>query len=95
MTRRFFPRRVALLQVTRATWDQSTHHRLDRLQIVSVGSLRDQSTTQFHRWRSTNKLIRAFSRVVVAGQVDTRMLIGEIFRGHSRGGPPYLNARAP
>ena len=36
---------------------QSTHHRLDRLQIVSVGSLRDQSTTQFHRWRSTNKLI--------------------------------------
>ena len=27
---------------------QSTHHRLDRLQIVSVGSLRDQSTTQFH-----------------------------------------------
>ena len=27
---------------------QSTRHRLDRLQIVSVGSLRDQSTTQFH-----------------------------------------------
>ena len=26
---------------------QTTRHRLDRLQIVSVGSLRDQSTTQF------------------------------------------------
>ena len=36
---------------------QSTHHRLDRLQIVSVGSLRDQSTMQFHPWRSTNKPI--------------------------------------
>ena len=36
---------------------QSTHRRLDRLQIVSVGSLRDQSTTQFHRWRSTNKIL--------------------------------------
>ena len=32
---------------------QSTHHRLDRLQIVSVGSLRDPSTTLLHRWRST------------------------------------------
>ena len=31
---------------------QRTHRRLDRLQIVSVGRLRDQSTTQFHRWRT-------------------------------------------
>ena len=31
--------------------------RLDRLHIVSVGSLRDQSTTQFHRKRSKNKPI--------------------------------------
>ena len=36
---------------------QSTHHRLDRLQIVSVGSLRDQSTTQILRWSRTDKLI--------------------------------------
>ena len=31
---------------------QRTHRRLDRLQIVSVGRLPDQSTTQFHRWRT-------------------------------------------
>ena len=36
---------------------QFIHHRLDRLQIVSVGSLRHQSTTQFHRWRSINKIL--------------------------------------
>ena len=66
---------------------QSTHHRLDRLQIVSVGSLRDQSTTQFHRWRSTNKILSC--------EVITRMLLGRIFRGHTCGGPPYLDMRAP
>ena len=54
---------------------QSTHHRLDRLQIVSVGSLRDQSTTQFHRWRSKNKILSC--------EVFTRMLLGRIIRGHS------------
>ena len=31
---------------------QRTHRRLDRLQIVSVDRLRDQPTTQFHRWRT-------------------------------------------
>ena len=56
---------------------QSTHHRLDRLQIVSVGSLRDQSTTQFHRWRSKNKILSC--------EVITRMLLGRIIRGHSCG----------
>ena len=60
---------------------------LDRLQIVSVGSLRDQSTTQFHRWRSTNKILSC--------EVITRMLLGRIFRGHTCGGPPYLDMRAP
>ena len=30
---------------------------LDRLQIVSVGSLRDQSTTQILRWSRTDELI--------------------------------------
>ena len=63
---------------------QSTHHRLDRLQIVSVGSLRDQSTTQFHRWRS-----------IVACEVITRMLLGRILRGHTSEGPPYLYVRVP
>ena len=65
---------------------QSTHHRLDRLQIVSVGSLRDQSTTQFHRWRSTNKIL--------AREVITRMLLRRI-RGQTCQGPPYLDMRAP
>ena len=33
---------------------QCTHPKVDRLQIVSVGSLRDRSTTTlFHRWRSS------------------------------------------
>ena len=66
---------------------QSIHRRLDRLQMVSVGSLRDQSTTQFHRWRSTNKILSC--------EVITRMLLGRIFRGHTCGGPPYLDMRAP
>ena len=61
---------------------QSTHHRLDRLQIVSVGSLRDQSTTQFHRWRSKNKILSC--------EVITRMLLGRIIRGHSCGGHHVL-----
>ena len=61
---------------------QSTHHRLDRLQIVSVGSLRDQSTTQFHRWRSKNKILSC--------EVFTRMLLGRIIRGHSCGGHHIL-----
>ena len=66
---------------------QSTHRRLDRLQIVSVGSLRDQSTTQFHRWRSTNKILSC--------EVITRVLLGRIFRGQTFGGPPYLDMRVP
>ena len=66
---------------------QSTHYRLDRLQIVSVASLRDQSTPQFHRWRSANKILSC--------EVITRMLLGRIFRGHTYGGPPYLDMRAP
>ena len=61
---------------------QSTHHRLDRLQIVSAGSLRDQSTTQFHRWRSKNKILSC--------EVFTRMLLGRIIRGHSCGGHHIL-----
>ena len=61
---------------------QSAHHRLDRLQIVSVGSLRDQSTTQFHRWRSKNKILSC--------EVFTRMLLGRIIRGHSCGGHHIL-----
>ena len=61
---------------------QSTHHRLDRLQIVSVGNLRDQSTTQFHRWRSKNKILSC--------EVFTRMLLGRIIRGHSCGGHHIL-----
>ena len=61
---------------------QSTHHSLDRLQIVSAGSLRDQSTTQFHRWRSKNKILSC--------EVFTRMLLGRIIRGHSCGGPHVL-----
>ena len=61
---------------------QFTHHRLDRLQIVSVGSLRDQSTTQFHRWRSKNKILSC--------EVITRMLLGRIIRGHSCGGHHVL-----
>ena len=61
---------------------QSTHHRLDRLQIVSVGSLRDQSTTQFHRWRSKNNILSC--------EGITRMLLGRIIRGHSRGGHHVL-----
>ena len=73
---------------------QSTHHRLDRLQIVSVGNLRDQSTTQFHSWRSTNNPI-GFGATLVACEVIARMLLGRIFRGHTCGGPPYLDMRAP
>ena len=65
---------------------QSTHYRLDRLQMVSVGSLRDKSTTQFHRWRSTNKIL--------AREVITRMLLRRI-RGQTCQGPPYLDMRAP
>ena len=61
---------------------QSTHHRLDRLQIVSAGSLRDQSTTQFHRWRSKNKILSC--------EVFTRMLLGRIIWGHSCGGHHIL-----
>ena len=46
--RRFFPRGDnTILQVGQGNLGHSTHHRIDRLQIVSVGSLRDQSTTQF------------------------------------------------
>ena len=66
---------------------QSKHHRLDRLQIVSVGSRRDQSTAQFHRWRSTNKILSC--------EVITRMILDRIFRRHTYGGPPYLDMRAP
>ena len=51
---------------------QSTHYRLDRLQIVSLGSLWDLSTTQFHRWRSSNKILSC--------EVITRLLWDRIFR---------------
>ena len=74
--------------------EQSTHHRLDRLQIVSVESLRDQSTTQFHRWRSTNNPI-GFGATLVACEVITRMLLARIFRRLAYGGLPYLDMRAP
>ena len=73
---------------------QSTHHRLDRLQMVSVGSLRDQSTTQFHRWSSTNKPDRNLA-TLVACEVITRVLLGRIFRGNTCEGPPYLDMRVP
>ena len=74
---------------------QSTHHRLDRLQIVSVGSLRDQSTTQFHRWRSTIKQADMLLEELVACEVITRKLLGRIFRGHTCEGPPYLYVCVP
>ena len=32
---------------------------------------------------------------LVAGGVITRMLLGRIFRGHTCGGPPYLDMRVP
>ena len=32
---------------------------------------------------------------LVACEVITRMLLGRIFWGHTRGGPPYLDMRAP
>ena len=88
-TTRFFPPRLGqpLVAGCQGIMGQSTHHRLDRLQIVSVGSLRDQSTTQFHRWRSTNKILSC--------EVITRMLLGRIFRGHTCEGPPYLDMRVP
>ena len=58
-TRRFFPPRLGqhLVAGYQGNMGQSTHHRLDRLQIVSVGSLRDQSMTQFLRRRTTNKIL--------------------------------------
>ena len=32
---------------------------------------------------------------LVACEVITRMLLGRIFRGHTCGGPPYLDMRVP
>ena len=36
-----------------------------------------------------------FLEELVARGVITRMLLGRIFRGHTCGGPPYLDMRAP
>ena len=73
---------------------QSTHHRLDRLQIVSVQSLRDQSTTQILRWSRMDKLIGFQEESVKPAKQSHVMLVG-IVRGHQCVGPPYLHMRAP
>ena len=36
-----------------------------------------------------------FLEELEARGVITRMLLGRIFRGHTCGGPPYLDMRAP
>ena len=36
-----------------------------------------------------------FLSTLVACEVITRMLLGRIFRGHTCGGPPYLDMRVP
>ena len=73
---------------------QSTHHRLDRLQIVSVRSLRDQSTTQILRWSRTDKLI-PFQEESVKPAKQSHEMLGGIVWGHQCVGPPYLHMRAP
>ena len=49
---------------------------------------------QFHRWKSTKEPIGR-EATLVACEVITRMPQGRIFRGHTCGGPPYLDMRAP
>ena len=73
---------------------QSTHHRLDRLQIVSVGSLRDQSTTQILRWSRTDKLI-GFQKESVKPAKQSHEMLSGIVRGHFCVGPPYLHRCTP
>ena len=67
---------------------------LDRLQIVSVGSLRDQSTTQILRWSRTDKLI-GFQEESVKPAKQSHEMLGGIVWGHQCVGPPYLHMRAP
>ena len=74
---------------------QSTHHRLDRLQIVSVGSLRDQSTTQFIVGGARRSGQANFRFSSLRSNHENAIELGRIFRGHTCGGPPCLDMRAP
>ena len=73
---------------------QFTHHRLERLQMVSAGSLQNQSTTQFLRWRTKNKRGYAFRTVIILRSNHENAIRPNI-RGHACGGPPYLDMRVP
>ena len=74
----------------------SIHHRIDRLQIVSVGSLRDQSATQFivggaHHKQADRALVESGAREVVARM----QCLNRLFRELACKGPPYLYLRIP
>ena len=56
---------------------QRTHPRLDRLQIVSVGSLRVQPTTQIHRRRNITQPKGCQRRLVACG-IDTGIPLAAI-----------------
>ena len=74
---------------------QLTHHRLDRLQIVSVGSLRDQTYEAVSPLEDQEQTPDMLLEELLACEVITRMLLGRIFRGHTCGGQPYLDMRVP
>ena len=65
---------------------QLTHHRLDRLQIVSVGSLRDQTYEAVLPLEDQEQTPDMLLEELLACEVITRMLLGRIFRGHTCGG---------
>ena len=74
---------------------QLTHHRLDRLQIVSVGSLRDQTYEAVSPLEDQEQTPNMLLEELLACEVITRMLLSRIFRGHTCGGQPYLDMRVP
>ena len=74
---------------------QLTHHRLDRLQIVSVGSLRDQTYEAVSPLEDQEQTPNMLLEELLACEMITRMLPSRIFRGHTCGGQPYLDMRVP
>ena len=79
-----------MLQVARATWDNP--------------HTQARSFTNRKRRKSSRPIYDAVSSLedhehadmqLVAGGLIARMLLGRIFRGHTCGGPPYLDMRAP
>ena len=74
---------------------QLTHHRLDRLQIVSVESLRDQTYEAVSPLEDQQQTPNMLLEELLACEMITRMLLSRIFRGHTCGGQPYLDMRVP